>query len=127
VKRRGKLHSFDAVIKFFIQQYQLSTKKDIDKLLKRIDQLEKKIFNRIGTDRTIGTKREASKTEPAETRTTAAQEVFDIIEKYPDGIGIKALKEETGYNDKKVRNVIFRLSKQGRIERKGRGIYIIKH
>jgi len=30
----------------------------------------------------------------------------------------------TGFDDKKVRNIVFRASKEGRIKKSGRGIYI---
>ena len=40
MKRRTKSVSFDAMVKFFMHNYGIPTKKDIDKLLKRLDRLE---------------------------------------------------------------------------------------
>ena len=39
-RRKGKSVSFDAMIKFFMRNYDIPTKRDIDKILARIDQLE---------------------------------------------------------------------------------------
>jgi len=43
--KRGKHKAvtFDAMVKFFIQQYDIPTKKDINKLHTRLDRLEKMI------------------------------------------------------------------------------------
>ena len=42
-KRRGKAISFDAMVKFFMQHYDIPTKKDFEKLAAKMDRLEKLI------------------------------------------------------------------------------------
>jgi len=42
-RRKGKSVSFDAMVKFFMQYYNIPTKKDIEKLIERMDRLEKVI------------------------------------------------------------------------------------
>ena len=42
-RKKGKSISFDAMIKFFMQYYNIPTKKDIEKLIERMDRLEKVI------------------------------------------------------------------------------------
>jgi hypothetical protein len=42
-KRRGKAISFDAMVKFFMQHYDIPTKKDFEKLTAKMDHLEKLI------------------------------------------------------------------------------------
>jgi predicted transcriptional regulator of viral defense system len=49
-----------------------------------------------------------------------------MIRKYRAGLDVGRLKARTGFEDKKLRNIVFRLSKQGRIERTGRGVYKAK-
>ena len=39
-KKRGKTISFDAMVKFFMQSYDIPTKKDVDKLMAKLDRLE---------------------------------------------------------------------------------------
>ena len=42
------------------------------------------------------------------------------------GVDVPGLKAKSGFEDKKIRNIIFRLSKQGTIKRVGRGLYAIR-
>jgi hypothetical protein len=39
-RRKGKAVSFDAMVKFFMQNYNIPTKKDVDKLMAKLDRLE---------------------------------------------------------------------------------------
>jgi len=39
-RKKGKTISFDAMVKFFMQNYDIPTKKDVDKLMARLDRLE---------------------------------------------------------------------------------------
>ncbi len=56
---------------------------------------------------------------------TATDTVLQIIKKNKKGIDVAELKKKTGFNDKKVRNIVHRASKQGKIKRVGRGLYVI--
>ena len=42
-KRKGKPVSFDAMVKFFMHNYNIPTKRDIERLNDRLDRLEKLI------------------------------------------------------------------------------------
>jgi len=42
-KRKGKPVSFDAMVKFFMHNYNIPTKRDIENLNQRLDRLEKLI------------------------------------------------------------------------------------
>ena len=42
-KKKSKSVSFDAMVKFFMQHYNIPTKKDIDRLAAKIDRLEKRM------------------------------------------------------------------------------------
>jgi len=55
---------------------------------------------------------------------TATEEVFQIISEAEKGVAIKELADQTGFDAKKVHNVIFKLKKQGRIQRIKRGVYV---
>ena len=48
-KRKRKQVSFDAMVKFFMQYYDIPTKKDVDKLMAKMDQLEKLIKSSAAT------------------------------------------------------------------------------
>ena len=52
-RRKGKSISFDAMVKFFMQYYNIPTKKDIEKLIERMDRLEKvikesELYSKVG-------------------------------------------------------------------------------
>ena len=55
---------------------------------------------------------------------TASDEVFNVIKRFNNGTGFADIQDRTGFGDKKIRNILFRLNKLGKIRRKSRGIYI---
>jgi len=118
-KRKGKSPSFDAMVKFFMQQYNIPTKKDVDRLMAKLDRLENLInqsaMSPDNADIRIGRHK---------TALTAIDVVLDAIKRSKQGIGFAAIQEMTGFDEKKIRNIIFRLNKIGKITRKSRGIYI---
>ena len=55
---------------------------------------------------------------------TATDQILRIIKRTKKGVDVPTLKKKTGFDDKKVRNIVFRASKEGRIKKSGRGIYV---
>ena len=55
---------------------------------------------------------------------TATEQVLKIIKRTKKGLGAPALMKKTGFSDKKIRNILMRASKQGKIRRAARGIYV---
>lgn len=55
---------------------------------------------------------------------TATDAVIKIIKRAKKGVDVPTLKKKTGFNDKKVRNIVFRAAKEGRIKKSGRGVYV---
>ena len=118
-RKKGRPISFDAMVKFFMQNYNIPTKKDVDQLMAKLDRLES-LINNIAispytTKAPIG-RRKAS--------LMAVDIVLDTIRNSEDGLGFKQIQTKTGFDEKKIRNIIFRLNKTGKIKRKSRGIYI---
>ncbi len=73
-------------------------------------------------------KKKKSPQKPAVRKTaalTTTDVVLKIIRRYKKGVGISTLKAKTGFDDKKISNVVHRAVKQGKIRRVGRGVYII--
>jgi hypothetical protein len=54
---------------------------------------------------------------------TASETVLKTIGRYKKGINTAALIEKTGFNTKKIRNIVFRLRKQGKIKSPKKGVY----
>ena len=57
-------------------------------------------------------------------QTTATDQILKIIKRSKKGVDVPTLKKKTGFDDKKVRNIVFRASKEGRIKKSGRGVYV---
>jgi len=119
-KRKGKPVSFDAMVKFFMQNYNIPTKKDVDRLMAKLDRLENLIKAAMASGGyplkgAVGTRK---------TAVTAGDIVFDVIKRSHNGLGFADIQAKTGFGDKKIRNTIFRLNKIGKIKRKSRGIYV---
>jgi len=55
---------------------------------------------------------------------TATDKILKIIKRSKKGVDVPTLKKKTGFDDKKVRNIVFRASKEGKIKKSGRGIYV---
>ncbi len=49
--------------------------------------------------------------------------VYDMLRKSDRGMDIAALMQATGYDQRKVYNITFRLKKEGKIENAERGVY----
>jgi hypothetical protein len=54
---------------------------------------------------------------------TASDQVLDLIAKSKKGVGMAVIIEKTGYGQKKVANIIYRLRKQGKIKSVSKGVY----
>ncbi len=130
-KRKTAPVSFDAVLKSFIKNYNIPTKKDIDKLIDKMDRLEK-LIRRTNTSLTLSGKGGLPKGSPFLKRKmagrinmTASAMVLEVISNSRKGADFAVIQDKTGFDDKKIRNIIFRLNKIGKIKRKDRGIYTI--
>ncbi len=123
-RRKGKMVSFDAMVKFFMQQYGIPTKKDLDKLVERMDRLEKVISSAMALGRDARNTGATAGRGRGGGEASASEIVLDIISKSGEPVGIPEIREKTGFGDKKLRNIIFRLYKNGDIARKQRGRYV---
>lgn len=127
-KRKSKSVSFDAMVKFFMRQYNIPTKKDVNKLMTRLDRLEKLIkatappAKRGRVSSGISGKGKALS---GRSSVTASDIVLNIIKAYRKGAGFAQIQAKTGFGEKKLRNIIFRLNQTNKIKRKSRGIYIV--
>lgn len=108
--------NWEVFIKMLLQRLDIPTKEDINILHARLDKLEQLMYQKQPAAR--------KDTHPKITRKKSASAiVLEIIANHPDGTNFKTIKAATGFNDKKLRNIIFRLDKIGRIQRVSRGIY----
>lgn len=111
-----------------MQSYDIPTKKDVNRLMAKLDQLEKLIKDLGKPDRKISASSGRGISLKAATRArsgkTAFYQVFEVISLFKQGAGLAEIQAHTRFDEKKIRNIIFRLHKSGKIKRKSRGIYI---
>jgi hypothetical protein len=124
---RGKKKpiSFDAMVKFFMQHYKIPTTGDVEKIYERLDRLEKLIRQSQAAARKRKTAKAVSGGGSAGEKSgeTYTDTVLDVIVSSGKPVGVADIQKRTGYDPKKIRNIIFRLGKTGKIERVGRGLY----
>jgi hypothetical protein len=102
--------------------------KTLDSLLKAVAKDEKpkaKPAKKILAKKTPAKKTPAEKA-PAKKKAappTATDAILKIIKASKKGVDAPTLVKKTGFNQKKVRNILFRTYKQGKIKRLDKGIY----
>ena len=55
---------------------------------------------------------------------TDTAQLLTVIKRSRKGVDVATLKEKTGFDEKKIRNMIYKAHKEGKIRRAGRGIYL---
>jgi putative endonuclease len=105
------------------------SKKDLQALNKDVKALGNKIDKLLACagKKAKATKRAPTKKTPAKTiaaKLTATDKVLRIIKESKKGVDGPMLVMKTGFNDKKIQNILFRNYKLGRIKRVDRGKYV---
>ncbi|MFC1857918.1 GIY-YIG nuclease family protein [Thermodesulfobacteriota bacterium] len=97
--------------------------KTIENLIKPIENIEK---SGSTPKRKSAKKKAATKVVKARTvkKMTASDQVLGVIRRSKKGVGMAALKTKTGFEDKKIQNIVFKLKKQGKIKSPERGVYV---
>ncbi|MFO7751111.1 MAG: hypothetical protein R6V54_13570 [Desulfobacteraceae bacterium] len=106
--------NWENIINGFLQRLEIPSKQDIDMINSRLDRIEKLIGRKIS---------DPEHTDQSKRSEVASDVVLEVLSGKPNGVDFKTIKAETGYNDKKLRNIIFRLDRTGKIKRIQRGIY----
>ena len=88
--------------------------KKIESLIKAADKIEK-------SQATKGKKTPAIK---KTSKLTDTDKVLNIIKMSKKGVSAQVLCKKTGFNAKKIANIVFRVSKAGKIKSVGKGIYM---
>ena len=97
-------------------------------MAKNVDKLEKAQATKKRKPKAKVTKKaSARKKAPAKksaAKPTATDQVVNVIKRSKKGVDAPTLMKKTGLADKTVRNILFRASKQRKIKRSGRGVYV---
>jgi len=105
-----------------------SVTKDLDALAKKVERLilaAEKLDKAKPQKKTAAKAKPVKKTAPkAARKLTAADAVLGYIKKSKKGIDTATLMKKTGFNQKKIHNIIFKLKKQGAIKSELKGVYL---
>jgi hypothetical protein len=103
--------------------------KDITAIGKKLEKLLKEV-EKSETTVTKASKAKAVKAAPAKkapkapVKVTATDQLLNIINRLKKGADTAYLMKMTGFNQKKVTNILQRTYKQGKIKRADKGIYV---
>ena len=102
--------------------------KDLDALAKKVKRL---IVAVEKLDKAKPPKKTAAKATPVKKtapktvkKVTAADTVLGYIKKSKKGIDTATLMKKTGFDQKKIHNIIYKLKNQGNIKSKLKGVYL---
>ncbi|MBW1897040.1 MAG: hypothetical protein JRI47_08265 [Deltaproteobacteria bacterium] len=105
--------------------------KQTDKLIKAVDKFEKEKAARRkkvnAKAKAKPKKKAAAKKKPVAKKAktvTATDQVLKIINRSKKGVDVPTLVQNTGLAPTTVRNVVSRATKQGKIKRVDRGVYV---
>ncbi len=107
--------NWESFIKMVLSRLDIPTKEDIVNLNYRLDRLEQLLYQK-----------KSGKPRPAKSagsRKSASSVVLEVIDSQKKGANFKTIQAATGFNEKKLRNIIFRLDKLKKIKRVRRGLY----
>jgi hypothetical protein len=109
-------------LQFIVKNLKSLTRK-AEKIAKEMDKLEKvKVRKKLKAKPRA--KYARGKVARKTTRKTATATVLNIIKRRKKGVDISTLKDRTGFDEIKVRNIVSRAFRERKIKRAGRGIYI---
>ena len=90
-----------------------------DKMIKRLDKLEKAQAAKKPKAKAV---KKAVAKKPA--KLSASGTVLAAIKRSRKGVDKATLIEKTGFEDRKIRDITYRLRKQGKIKRDRKGLYV---
>jgi Fic family protein len=127
--KSGKPKSFESTVAEFLDRFNIVTSKDLDELKKSIETLNKKIDRAIGTKQRKGS--QITKTKQSRKSTIGKRRApkGKLGERVVQAMGsngeftFQNIKDKTGMDERQLRNVIFKLSRENIIKKPRRGIY----
>jgi len=123
--------TWEGLVHLFLEKFEIPSRADLAQINQRLDRVENLIYQ--SQPEAFQQPPEAMQELPSMVKMTrrvgekksviASDVVLNVIADQAKGADFKTIKAATDYNDKKLRNIIFRLDKIGKIKRVKRGIY----
>jgi glutamate mutase epsilon subunit len=100
----------------------------LEKLITAVEKSEKATITKASKPKAVkATPAKKAPKAPAKKKAvqiTATDQVLNIINRSKKGVNVATLMKKTGFDQKKVRNILNRTFKQGKIKRVDKGIYV---
>jgi hypothetical protein len=113
------------------RKFMKQLKKDLQAVLKSLKQATEKTENMMKKVEEPGkpkaSKKPRAKALPkakASKKVSDADAVLAIIKKYKKGVDGATLRKKTGFEGRKIRDIIYGLKKRGKIKVEGKGVYL---
>jgi seryl-tRNA synthetase len=98
--------------------------KELTALIKKTEALMKSV-DKIGTQKTEQKPKEKKVSAAKKTGTkTAFDTVMGVIYRYRKGVTVARIQEITGYDAKKIANIVYKGKKKGQIKSIDKGVYL---
>jgi len=106
-------------------------KNDITAIGKKVDYIIKAHEKGLKANAQKASKAKAVKAKPVmkapakkkAVKVTATDKVLKIVNRSKNGVDTATLMKKTSFDDRKVRNILFKALKEGKIRKAGRGVY----
>jgi len=96
-----------------------------EEMAKSLDKLEKaRPAKKPKAKKVVKAKASKKRVAQKTAKTTAIGTILDIITKSKKGVGTDTLKKKTGFESKKIWNVINSLKAQGKVKSAEKGVYV---
>ena len=99
-----------------LKSLKLATDK-VEKLMKKVETLEKP--QNLNKPRA-----KAPSKARAPKKTSDSDAVLAIIKRFKKGVDGATLRKKTGFEGRKMRDIVYRLKKRGKIKVEGKGVYL---
>jgi anti-sigma factor ChrR (cupin superfamily) len=110
-----------------MKKFKMSLEKissDLMKVAKQIDEVVAQLDTQTTSKPAKKTAvKRVSKQKVSAKQPAAIDTVFNLIKGYRRGASVAAIKKKTGYDDKKIHNLVYKLKKQRKIKNVARGVY----
>ncbi len=105
------------MVKFFMQYYNIPTRKDIDKLMAKMDRLEKLIKpTAAGKSRQVsGPKAAKGRAIAGRFAATSADITLDVIKRFRKGVGFAEIQARTGFGEKNFAILFFGFTRRAKL------------
>lgn len=98
--------------------------KEVEKIQKQAAKPVKKAAPKAKAAKKAPVRKAAAKKPAAKKGDTAIATVSAIINRTKKGVDTAALMKKTGFNKKKIANLVFKLKQQGKIKSVEKGVYV---